>query len=191
MASNTSTRLITGIVRCSYVNVFEARKNVSSGKEEFSMTLLVPKSDKETIAKLAAAMEAAKDAKWGGKAPTHLLKPIHDGDGPKPNGGDYGEECAGHWVINVKSNTRPGVVDTNLAPVMDRADFQSGDYARVSLNAYGYDNKRIGIAFGLNNIQVIRKGEPLSGRTRAEDDFTAMPNAGGGFSGAPGPDVPW
>ena len=28
-----------------------------------------------------------------------------------------------------------------------------------------------GIACGLNNLQKIRDGEPLGGRSRAEDDF--------------------
>ncbi|GAY71780.1 ssDNA-binding protein, partial [Streptococcus canis] len=28
-----------------------------------------------------------------------------------------------------------------------------------------------GIACGLNNLQKLRDGEPLGGRTRAEDDF--------------------
>lgn len=171
MSNANSTRVITGVVRCSYVHVFEARQNVNSGKDEYSMTLLIPKSDTETVAKLKAAMDAAISAKWGAKPPAHLQKPIHDGDGQKPLGGPYSEECEGHWVLNVKSNSRPGIVDANVAPIMDRAEFQSGDYARVSLNAYAYDNKRVGVSFGLNNIQVIRKGEPLSGRTRAEDDF--------------------
>jgi hypothetical protein len=30
--------------------------------------------------------------------------PIHDGDGDKTNGGEYGPECKGHWVVNASSN---------------------------------------------------------------------------------------
>jgi hypothetical protein len=34
-------------------------------------------------------------------------------------------------------------------------------------------NGNKGIAFGLNNLQKIRDGEPLGSRSRAEDDFAA------------------
>lgn len=173
-----STRVVTGKVRCSYVNVFEARLNEQNGKMEFGMVVLVPKSDTATVAKLKAAMDAAVAGKWPQKVPPGLQKPIHDGDGAKPNGGEYGEECKGHWVINVKSKERPGIVDAARNPIMDKSQFKSGDYARVSLNAYAYDNKRIGVAFGLNNIQVIESGESLSGRTRPEDDFDDYGEAG-------------
>jgi hypothetical protein len=45
----------------------------------------------------------------------------------------------------------------------------------VSINLYPFNvdgNK--GIAAGLNNLQKMADGEPLSGRSRAEDDFTAV-----------------
>lgn len=58
---------------------------------------------------------------------------------------------------------------------MDKGEVYSGCYARVSLNLYAFNvdgNK--GIAAGLNNVQKLGEGEPLSGRSRAEDDFTAV-----------------
>lgn len=166
------TKVVTGRARGSYVNVFAPRMNDLSGKEEYSMTLLIPKTDTDTLAKLKAAAKAAIAEKFGDKPPAGLQSPIHDGDGAKPNGGEYGEECHGHWVVNVKSTRKPGVVDANVQPVLDAAEFQSGDYCRVSLNAYAYDNKRKGVAFGLQNVQVLAKGEPLGGGgSRAEDDF--------------------
>ena len=153
-----ATEVLTGRCRASYVNVFRPRLNTESGKEEYSMTLLVPKSDEKTMAAIKAAAKVALMEKWAGKPPNGLQIPWHDGDGPKPNGGDYGEECRGHWVLNV-----------------------SGDYCRCTLNAFAYDNRRKGVSFGLNNIQVLARGEALSsaGR-RAEDDFDDLP-AGEGF----------
>ncbi len=45
-------------------------------------------------------------------------------------------------------------------------------YARVSINFYAFNtNGNKGIACGLGNIQKVRDGEPLSGRTSAADDF--------------------
>lgn len=47
-----------------------------------------------------------------------------------------------------------------------------GCYARVSLNFYAFNsNGNKGIACGLGNIQKIRDGEPLRGRSSAADDF--------------------
>ncbi|WP_295450912.1 DUF2815 family protein [uncultured Thiodictyon sp.] len=183
MSAQTNTaallKVVTGKCRASYVNVIEPRLNELSGKEEYSMTVLIPKNDKNTLAAIKGAVDTAIAMKWPSRVPQGVQKPVHDGDGPKPNGGDYGPECEGHYVINVKSSHKPGVVDAQLNPIMSREDFQSGDYCRVSLNAYAYDNKRIGVSFGLNNVQVLEKGDPLGGsRTRPEDDFgPAMNNA--------------
>lgn len=177
-ASKTApTKVITGKVRASYVSVFHPRLNELSGNEEFSMALLIPKSDTDTIGKLRAAIGAAKENKWGSRVPPGVQDPIHDGDGSKPNGGEYGEECRGCWVLNVKSKQRPGIVDANVQTVIDPNEFVSGDYCRVSLNAYAYDNIRKGVSFGLNNIQVLAKGEPLGGSVSAEIEFGAAPSA--------------
>ena len=44
----------------------------------------------------------------------------------------------------------------------------------MSINFYAFNsNGNRGIACGLGNIQKIRDGETLSGRTSAADDFTA------------------
>lgn len=172
MQTASNTKVVTGRARASYANVFNARLNELNGKEEYSLTVLIPKEDKETSAKLKAAMEAAIANKWPNKPPAGLQKPVHDGDGEKPNGGEYGEECRGHWVLNVKSNKRPGIIDANMNDVIDPNEFVSGDYCRVSLGAYAYDNLRKGVSFGLNNIQVLAKGDPLGGtRSRPQDDF--------------------
>ena len=51
----------------------------------------------------------------------------------------------------------------------------SGCYGRISVNFYGFNsNGNHGIAAGLGNIQKLRDGESLGGRTNAEDDFDAV-----------------
>ena len=48
-----------------------------------------------------------------------------------------------------------------------------GWYGRVSLNFQAFNsNGNKGIACGLGNIQKLRDGEPLGGRSSASDDFT-------------------
>ena len=174
--SNDATRLVTGVVRASYVNVFkprETRNDDGSTKKQYSIALLIPKGDTQTMKALKAAAEAAKEKKWGGKPPSGLKMPWHDGDGDKPNGGEYGPECKGHWVVNANANVEnpPKVVDRQVRPILDPAGFKSGDYCHVSLNLFGYDNKRKGVGVGLGNIQLVRSGEPLGSQRAPEDDF--------------------
>lgn len=55
---------------------------------------------------------------------------------------------------------------------MDQDEVYSGCYARVSINFYAFNtNGNKGIACGLNNLQKVRDGEPLGGRSSAENDF--------------------
>lgn len=166
-----STKVVTGRVRASYVNVFEPRRNELSGKDEYSMMLLIPKSDTATVTALRAAFQAAIAAKWGAKPPPALRLPLRDGDAEHPDEDPY----VGHWFCNVKSSQRPGVVDAQVQDVIDPVAFVSGDFCRVSVNAYAYDQKgNRGVALGLNNVQVLGRGEPLSSRARAQDDFGAV-----------------
>ena len=59
-----------------------------------------------------------------------------------------------------------------MQPILDRAEVYSGCYARVSVNFYAFNsNGNRGIACGLGNIQKVRDGEPLGGRSSAADDF--------------------
>lgn len=167
-----STQVVTGVGRGSYVKVFEAERNELSGKLEYSMAFLIPKSDTETISALKRAAKLAADAKWpeGAKRPRNLRNPLRDGDEERPDDVAY----AGHYWINVKSQKqRPGIVDANMQPVIDPGAFVSGDYCRISVNAYAYEAKgNTGVAFGLNNIQVVYKGEPLGGSAPPpENDF--------------------
>ena len=85
------------------------------------------------------------------------------------------EAYKGHWFINANSTTAPQMVDRAVKPILDKSEVYSGCYGRVSLNFYAFNsNGNKGIAAGLGNIQKIRDGEPLGGRTNAADDFTTL-----------------
>ena len=76
-------------------------------------------------------------------------------------------------VHNANSKTAPQIVDKAVKPILDRDEVYSGCYARVSLNFYAFNsNGNKGIACGLGNIQKIRDGESLGGRSSATDDFS-------------------
>lgn len=169
---NAATKVITGLVRFSYVHVFEPSAINDSTEKKYSVALLIPKKDKKQKLILDKAVEAAKIAgkadKFGGKIPAALKLPIRDGDAER----DEHPEYAGHWFINATSKTKPGIVDENTQAIIDPEEFYSGCYGRASVNFYAFNNSgNKGIACGLNNVQKLRDGERLSGRASAEDDF--------------------
>lgn len=74
--------------------------------------------------------------------------------------------------MNANSSTAPGVVDADRQPIIERSEVYSGVYGRASINFYAFNvNGNKGIACGLNNLQKIRDGEPLGGKSSAESDF--------------------
>ena len=79
---------------------------------------------------------------------------------------------AGCYFVNANSSTAPGVVDADRQPIIERSEVYSGVYGRASINFYAFNvNGNKGIACGLNNLQKIRDGEPLGGKSSAESDF--------------------
>lgn len=177
MSNSNPRRVVTGVVRLSYANLFTPKKN-DEGKEQYSVMLLVPKTDEATVAKLRAAAKAAIEAKWGAKPPPNLKSSLRDGDAEHPGEEPY----AGHWFLNVRSNDAPQIVDERLAPITDPTGLASGDYARVSLGSFGYEAKgNKGVSFGLGNVQRVRKGEPLGSRVRAENEFAPVDGDGNDF----------
>ncbi len=176
------TRVVTGEVRLSYANVFEP-KSIQGGKPKYSVSLIIPKSDTETLAKIERAIDAAIDAgigKFGGKRPNKaaLKPPLRDGDIERDD-----EAYANAMFVNANSITPSQVVGTDLQPILDASEVYSGCYARVSISFYAFNtNGNRGIACGLGNIQKLRDGEPLGGNwISAEADFGGFTNASDDF----------
>ncbi|WP_346920765.1 DUF2815 family protein [Clostridium sp. UBA7339] len=172
------TKVITGVnTRWSYANVWDA-KSINGGAPKYSVSLIIPKSDTTTVAKINAAIEAAYEEgksklKGNGKSVPSLsiIKiPMRDGDIERPDDPAY----ANSYFINANSASAPGIVDADRNPIMERSEVYSGVYGRASINLYAFNsNGNKGIACGLNNLQKIRDGEPLGGKSRAEDDFVS------------------
>ena len=170
------TKVITGVnTRWSYANVWQP-KSINGGAEKYSVSLIIPKSDTVTINKIKAAIQSAYEEgesklKGNGKSvpPLAALKtPLRDGDVERPDDPVY----AGSYFINANSATAPGIVDADRQPILDRSEVYSGVYGRASINLYAFNsNGNKGIACGLNNLQKIKDGESLGGKSRAEDDF--------------------
>ena len=168
------TKVITGIVRFSYVHVFEPTAIEAGGKEKYSVSLIIAKSDKPTInavkKAVAAATEAGK-AKFGNKIPANLKLPLRDGDEERPDDEAY----ANSYFLNASCNTQPGLVDKHSKKIMKQEELYSGCYGHASITFYAFNtNGNKGIACGLNNLMKVRDGESLGGRISAEEDFAAV-----------------
>ena len=181
MSNNTTKivnpmKVITGPnTRWSYANVWEP-KSINGGTPKYSISLIIPKSDTVIVAKIKAAIEAAyKDGesklKGNGRSVPALAaikNPMRDGDVERPDDPAY----ANAYFINANSATAPGIVDADRNPVLTRSEVYSGVYGRASITFYAFNsNGNRGIACGLNNLQLIRAGEPLGGKASAESDF--------------------
>ena len=175
MAIN-KTKVVTGLVRLSYANVWEPKVPTEGATPKYSVSLIIPKSDTETIAKINEAINAAIDegvGKFGGKKPNRAAwkLPLRDGDVEREDDDAY----ANAYFINANSVTAPQIVDTKVQPILDRGEVYSGVYARVSINFYAFNsNGNRGIACGLGNIQKVRDGEPLGGKTNASAEFGTL-----------------
>ena len=173
---NNPMKVITGPnTRWSYANVWEP-KAINGGTPKYSVSLIIPKSDTVTINKIKAAIEAAYkegEAKLKGNgrsvpALSVLKTPLRDGDVERPDDEAY----ANAYFVNANSTTAPGIVDADRQPILERSEVYSGVYGRASINFYAFNsNGNKGIACGLNNLQKVRDGEPLGGKSRPEDDF--------------------
>lgn len=168
------TKVVTGTVRLSYANVWEP-KSINGGKEKYSVSLIIAKSDTKTLEAINTAIDAAITegiSKFGGKKPNKasLKLPLRDGDVERDD-----DAYKDSYFVNANSITAPQIVDKRVQPILDRSEVYSGVYARVSITFYAFNsNGNRGIACGLGNIQKISDGEPLGGKTTAADDFTPL-----------------
>lgn len=171
-----SYKVVTGKVRFCFCHVFEPAAMEGQPEEmaKYSVCVIIPKSDTQTIEKIKKAIEAAKVvgksklADKAGKIPSTIKLPLRDGDEERPD--DPAFENA--YFLNATSNRKPTIVDRNLDLIMDKEDFYSGVYGRVSLNLFAFNtNGNKGIAVGLQNLQKLEDGEMLAGGSTANEDF--------------------
>lgn len=169
MNNQNNTKVIVPC-RFSYLHCWEP-DSVNGGDPKYSVSAIVPKSDTKIINAIKAAIEQAKKdsvSKWGGKVPANLKLPLRDGDIDRPDDEAY----AGCYFFNANSRQAPQVVDSKVQPILDQSEVYSGCYGKISVTFYGYNsNGNRGIAAGLGNIQKLKDGESLGGRTSAADDF--------------------
>jgi hypothetical protein len=175
--NNDPKKIITGWdTRWSYCNVWEP-KGIDGSKPAWSVSLIIPKSDKETLSKIEKAIQAAYEEgasilKGTGKTVPPLSainSPLNDGD--EKRSGDPAYENA--YYLNAKNYQRaPGIVDKDRQDILDHSEVYSGVYGRACISFFAYNkNGNKGIGCSLHHLQKGRDGDPLGGFTRAEDEF--------------------
>ena len=107
----TTANLTKVIVPCrlSYAHLWEP-DSINGSEPKYSVSCIIDKNDKETIAKIKKAIEIAKDegkGKWGGKIPANLKTPLRDGDIDRPEDEAYADSM----FLNANSKQAPQIVD--------------------------------------------------------------------------------
>ena len=182
-----ATHVVTGKVRFSYEHLMKPYANTTNDPNaelKYSVTVLIPKTDTATKARIDAGIKAAlqqgadkrtfKDGVPLDKLPT----PIYDGDGVRADGyTPFGPECKGMWVMTAscRADRKPEIVDAGGNPIINASEIYSGIWGRVSVDFYPYSvPQRAGIGCGLCNAQKLADDTPLgAARPTASDDFGA------------------
>lgn len=175
-----SNRIHTPKGTARYVNLFQPRQRKDSkgqpqGDPKYQITLIF---DEDTdLSAMKKAAQAVGVEAFGPKFMDLVKKgkvrwpfgrnedKVDDDDNPIP-----GFENPGTFV-NFKTKDKPGIVDANAEPILDRSEVYDGMHARVSCRPFAYDNESKGVAFYLINVQKLEDGDRLSGDPSAEDDF--------------------
>ena len=159
----------------SYANLLQP-KAINGAAPKYSVSLIFRK-DSEDVQKVKDAIEAAYTdglAKLKGNskvapALSALKTPLRDGDAERP--GD--EIYAGCYFINCNNTSKPGVVDTDMNPILDPEQVFSGCRGKASVTFYAYSsNGNRGIAASINNVMVCDSTGPrLGGHSSPAEDF--------------------
>jgi len=184
-----STIVVTPKARMAFPELLESKKDLS-GRDIFSMTLLIPKD--ADLAELKAAAEEAALKKWPKKDTWKNLKlqfPFHDGNtkGKTDAEGNF-RPYKGYEdtiVINVKrpaKNGAPVVVQANPhLSVTDPAEIYGGRWCRAQIGAFAYEHAgNRGVSFGLNMVQLLEHDEPLGANNNPASIFGDEHSSGAG-----------
>jgi hypothetical protein len=171
-------KLLTPVFRVSFPQVFVARAMQPGQDAKYSLVMLfdiekinASKEEKKLWADMQIAAKEVAAEKWPKGLPKGLMNPFRDGMEKEQYEG-YGEDVT---FITASTKTKPGLVDQNLQKIIAPEEFYPGCFARATVNAYAWSKLgKNGVSFGLQNIQKVKDGDALGGRTRAEEDFSVL-----------------
>lgn len=188
MASRTRSELsqVTPVGRLSFPTLFRKRAAKGSAVEKYSTGFVLPasaKTDPKFVAIFEEVVRVGREQFGPGfdagvKSGKYQI-PFHFGGGE-----DKGYEPDDIYFNASSVTVRPKVVDASMQVVEDGDErVYGGVHGRISVTAFSYDNVNKGVGLGLNNVQILRPGEPFNGiRVNAEDEFSVDEDAVGDLS---------
>lgn len=170
----SANQVTTGKVRFSYVHLDKPVANQEGGEPKYSISLIISKSDTDTINRINQAIDSVKNdpvnaAKWGGSVPKVLRGSLRDGDAEKED-----PAYANSYFINARAGAlqKPKMFNANKEEILDPSEVYSGCFGKASISFFAYNaagNK--GIGCGLNAVMKLEDGEKLGGNTVTADVF--------------------
>lgn len=173
--------LVLREVRIAYPEVFEARHNDLSGKDEYSVQIRLYESNPEHM-KIVETIKAAKltaaDAYWGRDAKRFFAEAE---DSKNTRGLRYDSE-GGYYYFNAKRNASqqaPRVVGRNpkVALLPEDGKIYSGAVCNVVVDLWCYSGTAkngakipAGFSFTLCGVQFVMDGDPIGGSSVAKDE---------------------
>lgn len=191
-----TNRDVTIYGRLSFPDLFTPRAANENSEPKYSATILIPKTDTDTIARIQEAIKHAVNDGVERRVfkqpidPAHTkYPPLRDGDLPNDSGEARGPEYAGHWFISARASMKrkPFVVDQQVQPIIDETEIYAGCYCNFAIQFFAYENSgNKGIAASLVGVQKHSDGERLGGPAiEATDVFTAIGGAPAAPAAAP------
>lgn len=117
-----TAKVVTGKIRMSYAYLFTPRAAEEGEKPKYTLNVLVPKSDVETLRKIRGAVDAAKQAGaslWAGKYPLDSKPPC----------------VMVMWTGRINPNT-PGIISSTPAPQISRVSWTKTSTRYLTLQRY-------------------------------------------------------
>lgn len=159
-------RIITAECRIAFgQNIFK-----QNDKGRYSIGVVFEKD--ADVANLKELVQEHIKNTWGSKKPSKLFLPIKT---------EEREDMLQKYpfmedkiVLNASNGFEIPCIDLH-GKELGESDLKSGDYVRLSISAYTYNNVNKGVGFNINGIQKIKEGEAFYGRQSAADMFGVTP----------------
>lgn len=193
MKKSANEKYMTPKGRASFMHVLKATENLQ-GVMEYSLDLMIPKTDAKKLAGMKAKYQKMCKEVWGSssllKRPFSYkdqgardCKPIwKDGDARYAEADSDKKETyeAYRGMVYTKLYIRedkgkPLVIDKDGEEIISGQDIQSGDYVRCHIGMSAYTSKGYGKQFSLKlrGVQKLHDGDPLGGDSISKEDVQA------------------
>lgn len=135
------------------------------GSKKYSLRLIVPKSNKKAVKAIkdaiADAMKRGSEDKFKGKSLKKAKNPLKDGDDEETDKYPF---LADSYFIDMKSNTKPTVIDKSRKPLTTDDEVYSGMMVLVAGFAMPYfTDGSWGVTFVLDAVVKVGDGERIGG----------------------------